>query len=98
VEWFLVTLGKVGRRGLLFVAETDLGFKDAGRWHPPGLIYHNDVFKPLRLGDVHGLRARHPPVKLDLTCSAPATGPWPNPISARATCQADDRRALGDKP
>lgn len=72
-EWFLSDqpyAGKVGDTAELFVAaETDMGFKVIVDGTHQGLLYHNEVFKPLRLGDVHTgyVRAIRPDGKLDLS-------------------------------
>ncbi|NVO30763.1 CvfB family protein [Hymenobacter lapidiphilus] len=72
-EWFLSAdpfPGKVGDAAELFVAEeTDLGYKMLVDGTHQGLIFHNEVFKPLRLGDVHTgyIRAIRPDGKLDLS-------------------------------
>ncbi|MBD2715851.1 hypothetical protein KBK19_12470 [Microvirga sp. STR05] len=76
-EWFLSDQpypGKVGDSAELFVAaETDMGFKVIVDGTHQGLLYHNEVFKPLRLGDVHTgyVRAIRSDGKLDLSLQRP---------------------------
>ena len=76
-EWFLSDQpypGKVGDAAELFVAEeTDLGFKMLVDGTHQGLVYHNEVFKPLRLGDVLTgfVRTIRPDGKLDLSLQRP---------------------------
>lgn len=62
--------GQVGDEVSLFVAdETDLGFKVIVNGKYQGLLYHNEVFRPLRLGDkLPGyVRTIRPDGKLDLS-------------------------------
>jgi len=72
-EWFLSDAPYPGQPGdavELFVAdETDLGYKVIVNGTHQGLLYHNEVFKPLRLGDVHTgyVRQIRPDGKLDLS-------------------------------
>ncbi|MCR5887198.1 S1-like domain-containing RNA-binding protein [Hymenobacter sp. J193] len=76
-EWFLSDQpypGKEGDAADLFVAEeTDLGYKVIVDGTHQGLLYHNEVFKPLRLGDVHTgyVRRVRPDGKLDLSLQKP---------------------------
>jgi predicted RNA-binding protein (virulence factor B family) len=72
-EWFLSDqpfTGKAGDPAELFVAEeTDLGYKVVVDGSHQGVLYHNEVFKPLRLGDVHTgyIKQVRPDGKLDLS-------------------------------
>ena len=76
-EWFLSDepfCGQPGDAAELFVAEeTDLGYKVIVNGTHQGLLYHNEVFKPLRLGDVHTgyVRQIRPDGKLDLSLQRP---------------------------
>ncbi len=105
-EWFLSPdpfPGKVGDAAELFVAEeTDLGFKMLVDGTHQGLIYHNDVFKPLRLGDVHTgyVRAIRPDGKLDLTLQRPGYDEalaQTDPLLEALRQAPDGRLPLGDK-
>ncbi|UYZ61520.1 CvfB family protein [Hymenobacter weizhouensis] len=79
-EWFLSDKpypGKEGDAAELFIAEeTDLGYKAIVDGTHQGLLYHNEVFKPLRLGNVHPgyVRQVRPDGKLDLTLQRPGYG------------------------
>ncbi|MBW3128460.1 CvfB family protein [Hymenobacter profundi] len=76
-EWFLSDQPYPGKAGdtaeLLIADETDLGYKAIVDGTHQGLLYHNEVFKPLRLGDVHTgyVRQVRPDGKLDLTIQRP---------------------------
>ena len=105
-EWFLSDQpypGKVGDAANLFVAEeTDLGFKMLVDGTHQGLVYHNEVFKPLRLGDVLTgfVRTIRPDGKLDLSLQRPG---YDEALAATDTLLAALRQApngllpLGDK-
>ena len=76
-EQFLSDQPYPGRAGdpaaLLIADETDLGYKAIVDGTHQGLLYQNEVFKPLRLGDVHAgyVRQIRPDGKLDLTLQRP---------------------------
>ncbi|GAB2790589.1 hypothetical protein HNQ93_003361 [Hymenobacter luteus] len=105
-EWFLSDdpfPGKAGDAADLFVAEeTDLGYKVIVDGTHQGLLYHNEVFKPLRLGDVHTgyVRQVRPDGKLDLSLQRPG---YDEALAAADTLLAALRQApngtlpLGDK-
>ncbi|SNR67946.1 CvfB family protein [Hymenobacter mucosus] len=100
-EWFLSEApfpGKAGDSADLFVAEeTDLGYKVIVDGTHQGLLYHNEVFKPLRLGDVHTgyIRQVRPDGKLDLSLQRPG---YDEALAAADTLLAALRQAGGSLP
>ncbi|RPD47031.1 GntR family transcriptional regulator [Hymenobacter sediminis] len=100
-EWFLSPdpfPGKAGDAADLFVAEeTDLGYKVIVDGTHQGLLYHNEVFKPLRLGDVHTgyVRQVRPDGKLDLSLQRPG---YDEAVAAADTLLAALRQAGGALP
>lgn len=104
-DWFLSEdpyPGKEGDAADLFIAETtDLGYKVIVDGTHQGLLYHNEVFKPLRLGDVHTgyVRQIRPDGKLDLSLQRPG---YDEALAAvdtllEALRQAGGTLPLGDK-
>ncbi|UOQ76040.1 S1-like domain-containing RNA-binding protein [Hymenobacter sp. 5516J-16] len=100
-EWFLSSdpfPGKAGDAADLFVAEeTDMGYKVIVDGTHQGLLYHNEVFKPLRLGDVHTgyIRQVRPDGKLDLSLQRPG---YDEAVAAAETLLAALRQAGGTLP
>lgn len=100
-EWFLSDQpfpGKEGDTVNLFVAEvTDLGYKVIVDGTHQGLLYHNEVFKPLRLGDVHTgyIRQIRPDGKLDLSLQRQG---YDEALAAADTLLAALRQAGGTLP
>lgn len=104
-EWFLSEEPYPGKAGdtadLLVAEETDLGYKVIVDGTHQGLLYHNEVFKPLRLGDVHTgyVRQVRPDGKLDLSLQRPG---YDEAVAAADTLlerlrQAGGTLPLGDK-
>ncbi|GGG52448.1 CvfB family protein [Hymenobacter glacieicola] len=100
-EWFLSPdpfPGKAGDAADLFVAEeTDMGYKVIVDGTHQGLLYHNEVFKPLRLGDVHTgyVRQVRPDGKLDLSLQRPG---YDEAVAAAETLLTALRQAGGTLP
>ncbi|UPL49708.1 CvfB family protein [Hymenobacter sublimis] len=100
-EWFLSSdpfPGKAGDAADLFVAEeTDMGYKVIVDGTHQGLLYHNEVFKPLRLGDVHTgyVRQVRSDGKLDLSLQRPG---YDEAVAAAETLLAALRQAGGTLP
>ncbi|MCA8832667.1 CvfB family protein [Hymenobacter pini] len=105
-EWFLSDQpfpGKAGDAANLFVAEeTDLGYKMIVDGTHQGVVYHNEVFRPLRLGDVLTgyIKQVRPDGKLDLSLQKPG---YDEALAAAETLLTHLRNApngllpLGDK-
>jgi len=100
-EWFLSEAPYPGKEGdtaeLLIADETDLGYKVIVDGTHQGLLYHNEVFKPLRLGDVHTgyVRQVRPDGKLDLTLQRPG---YDEALAAADTLLEALRKAGGSLP
>jgi len=100
-EWFLSDQpypGKEGDSAELFVAEdTDMGYKVIVDGTHQGLLYHNEVFKPLRLGDVHTgyVRQVRPDGKLDLSLQRQG---YDEAVAASETLLEALRKAGGTLP
>ena len=100
-EWFLSEAPYPGQPNdaaeLLIADETDLGYKVIVDGTHQGLLYHNEVFKPLRLGDVHTgyVRQIRPDGKLDLTLQRPG---YDEALAAADTLLAALRAAKGALP
>ncbi|MCC2547771.1 GntR family transcriptional regulator [Hymenobacter sp. BT175] len=90
--------GQAGDAVQLFVAqETDLGFTVIVNGTHPGLLYHNEIFKPLRLGDTPTgyIRQVRPDGKLDV--SLQKTG-YDEAVDAAETLLTALRAAGGTLP